>query len=408
MVLLLVSQFPFTILAVTLGGVSLRQVVAAYIVLLAYIVFLSNLALLTSVMCRRTGTAAGLAGLVLLLYFLGPWMAKGVIELLHEDGLLPGFIELGRPGMDWVLDRVIATSPFARMRVVLRTGFSESIFGLQTISNVGFGAVCFGLAWGVFDFFTREQKDVSPRRAGVAKGSSRLRAFAAGRSWKRAIVWKDFYFHSGGLLVMVVKLVVLGVAVAIPAWLMYRHGRSGNYTRDLGGVAMVVGLVALAIEAAFHASHLFDDERKWQTLSSLYGLPMSLGQITRQKIMGCLLAMVPSAAVFCVGVLLAPEEFFEGLEEMLTEIGGWYGMAQYTLFIYTTVFLSLYVKRGALALALVMIYVGNMMLIMPLAMFGMMGGDPDGVFFCMTFVIVCGCIFLHYQIGQRVRTLAAE
>jgi len=48
-ILLFVAQIPFTLLAITLGGISLHQVFAAYLTLAAFLVFVSNLALLASV-----------------------------------------------------------------------------------------------------------------------------------------------------------------------------------------------------------------------------------------------------------------------------------------------------------------------------------------------------------------------
>ena len=55
--LLLAAQFPFTIFAVTLGGVSLWQIAAVYCTVGAFIFLLCNVALLGSVLARRTAGA---------------------------------------------------------------------------------------------------------------------------------------------------------------------------------------------------------------------------------------------------------------------------------------------------------------------------------------------------------------
>ena len=52
--LLLAVTFPFALLAVTLGGISAHQIVASLLALGAYTFFLCNLALLGSVIARRT------------------------------------------------------------------------------------------------------------------------------------------------------------------------------------------------------------------------------------------------------------------------------------------------------------------------------------------------------------------
>ena len=58
--LLLAVQVPFTMLCITLGGVSMDQVLRCYAILAAFLFFLCNVALLWSVVCRRTSRATSL------------------------------------------------------------------------------------------------------------------------------------------------------------------------------------------------------------------------------------------------------------------------------------------------------------------------------------------------------------
>ena len=55
--LLLVIQFPFLLLAITLGGVLYGQVAAAAVTLMSFLAFTANVALLFSVICKRSGSA---------------------------------------------------------------------------------------------------------------------------------------------------------------------------------------------------------------------------------------------------------------------------------------------------------------------------------------------------------------
>src|SRR5262245_1164330 len=59
--LFVVAQIPFTMLCVTMGGVTIEQVLRVYGILAAYLVFLCNLGLFFSVICRRTAAAVGLS-----------------------------------------------------------------------------------------------------------------------------------------------------------------------------------------------------------------------------------------------------------------------------------------------------------------------------------------------------------
>ena len=94
-ILLLLVQLPFTLLAITLGGVTLGQVLAAYCSLTAYMVLLANVGLLCSVMFRRGGTASGVTVLFLVAYFAAPVGIRGLEVGLVNSGLIAG--RSGRP-----------------------------------------------------------------------------------------------------------------------------------------------------------------------------------------------------------------------------------------------------------------------------------------------------------------------
>ena len=61
--LLLAVQVPFTMLCITLGGVSLDQVLRCYAILAAFLFLLCNAALMWSVICRRTKRATSMTTL---------------------------------------------------------------------------------------------------------------------------------------------------------------------------------------------------------------------------------------------------------------------------------------------------------------------------------------------------------
>src|SRR5262249_47455071 len=86
--LLLLVQFPFTLLAITLGGVTLGQVLAAYFSLTAYMVLLANVGLLCSVVFQRGGMASIITGLVLVVYLLAGAGVRAVTLGLVNSGLV--------------------------------------------------------------------------------------------------------------------------------------------------------------------------------------------------------------------------------------------------------------------------------------------------------------------------------
>ena len=101
---LLLVQVPFTVLSITLGGVSLPQVMAGYLALLAHLIFVTNLALLCSVVCRRGKRAATLTAVFLLAFYCGArarhvaWTRVAGALWLDRHGTRQPF-ELGTAGV---------------------------------------------------------------------------------------------------------------------------------------------------------------------------------------------------------------------------------------------------------------------------------------------------------------------
>ena len=69
--LLLFAQFPFTLLAITLGGVTFQQILAAYSALLAYMILVANLAMFFSVSSKRSSTASLLSAIGVAVFVVG-------------------------------------------------------------------------------------------------------------------------------------------------------------------------------------------------------------------------------------------------------------------------------------------------------------------------------------------------
>ena len=154
--LLVVAQLPFTLLAVTLGGVSRGQVFAVYATLAAYTFFLCNLALLASVLAYRTGIASLLTAAAL----FAAWVAGNFV-----------------PG-------IAAMSPFGRLLAIFATGFAARPIGFQVVSNFVAGGVLFGVAWAVFRRFCE-----TPSRGELPLATTRRHGwFSPGRPKVGAVV----------------------------------------------------------------------------------------------------------------------------------------------------------------------------------------------------------------------------
>ncbi|HEX8295438.1 MAG TPA: hypothetical protein VF593_04010 [Chthoniobacteraceae bacterium] len=405
--LLLLAQFPFTLLAVSLGGVSLGQIFAAYVTLGAFIFFVANLALLASVICQRSRGAAVLTGLTLFTAFWGIPLAARLLGFLAQAmGQPSAWISALREIAEW-LDRV---SPFDRLGVILRTGFAESPWSAQVWSNLAMGVGCFLIAWGAFEFFC-DEKEPTAARGFLARRTSRLRLFGAGRVWKSALAWKDFHFLVGGRLWIVLKLLAYSLIVAGIFYTVRKVlGATEANRTTMGFVALYISIIAICAELAFSAAGLFAQERRWKTLSSLAMLPMSMRQIAYQKIRGTLCALLPAALCSAFACFLLKDDIFrEGRAWHIISsdaLGGFsYVGLQGIFFLHLIVLLSLYVGRGALPAASAVQFVLNLFVTM---VFASVSGDGSSLWVGFSLITFVGIALLHRAIGLRLEDLAAE
>jgi len=407
--LLFAAQFPFTLLAVTLGGISLRQIIAAYLTIGAFLVFVSNLALLASVICRRTSGAAILTGVSLLLFFvvvpLAGWSAQVPIWL--------GWLPAKNPWTQ-LLESVAAfansASPFSRVESVLTTRPFDRVMSLQVWSNLGLALVFFLLAWLVFETFCDQQKENDPGRAGLGRSRGRRRLWSPGRAWGRALAWKDFYFTTGGKLWIGVKLLIYGAPLAATLSWPRKLGGSPSW-EDFGVATFWMMLLFIGVELAFAAATIFRNEIQGQTLSTLAMLPQGLRRVAYQKLLG----VIPALAAAGIYLVLSLPLIAQPVHQILAEIRGGkptfdavaavsFVASQCLFFLHLVAVLSLYFKRGALPLAMgieVLLYI-FLGITVPFIV------HDDNPFIPLTLITLGATAFLHAGIGRRLVTLAGE
>jgi hypothetical protein len=409
--LLLAVQFPFTFLAVSFGGVSVPQIIAAYCTLAAYILMLSSLALLFSVLARRTAGAAFLTGTILFVYLVGYALLPACLKLLEWMRVIPSAV----PGAKLAafLTAWARSSPFDRLSEILRTGFHEGPIGTQVVSNITAGGILFLIAWALFDTFNSEQRDSAPARGPIARGGSRLRFASAGRAWHRALVWKDFHFLAGGRVASLLRFVLYGLLLAIVLWSPLWGRQRPIKWSEAGFTIMGIMAVTLSIELAFAAGRIFRQEWRWKTLSGLAMLPIPIRSIAYQKILAALLSLWPGILYFAFGFVCTSrviwDEFvrtWSAPRTIESALLGGLGLTVVTtlFFLHLVANLSLRVKWGAIPLAFAITYLGPMFLF-PITMFFFRN---SGGLFVHAIMFFIATVALHVNTGVRLRRLAAE
>ncbi len=299
--LLLAVQVPFTMLCITLGGVSLDQVLRCYGILAAFLFFLCNIALLWSVICRRTTRATSmtvLSGVVLyFMPFFFLWMTFGYRVRGTGLGWGDHFIQWWF-SINPIYDLTRAVQP----RSIMPFGGGSVPFNL-----VG-GAICFALAWMLFKRFCGSGTEVVPGRTRTASAGVPRRA-AHPRAGRRAIAWKDFHFLAGGWKGLLIRTFVYIAIGLLLVWWMATVNRSRMRTAELGVMFWVFGIMSFTIEVGLVSSRMFGSERKRKTLGALYTLPLGTGRLIREKIRGALPQLFPSLLCTFIGIgIIVSEE----------------------------------------------------------------------------------------------------
>ena len=351
-ILLLVIQFPFLLLAITLGGVLYWQVWAAAVTLLSFLAFTANVALLFSVICKRSGSAVAFTVLAVLARFVAPPLVSAGAANLAATGRLPQRSLDQFLGFAAWFDR---TSPWQRLDAIMTTGFAEPLLSPQVAFDFIASVVCFALAWLLFDRFTEDEKAGDPSRGLVVRRRGKLRFLSAGRVWGNPLLWKDFHFVAGGWSMILLKMVIYGaITVVIAVSVSYQWGGTTVATTPLlnqiGYVVMIAMAIAGVIELSVLASRIIHDEWKWKTLDTLLLLPRPISRMSWSKMAGGLLGLLPALFYLLVGAAISTDAG----EMFLLTVGspvGWASLLAFAVFLHVTTLMSLFVKWGALPLA---------------------------------------------------------
>ncbi len=412
--LLLLVQVPFVLLAVTLGGAGLLQIAAAYGTLLAYLFLVCNLALLFSVVFRKTATAQAFILGFLLLFLLGYFWAAGVEQYLAADD--PAVLHRGAWGvLTTMIDLWRRATPSDRLGAIFQTGFAGPAIGFQVASNLVIGVILFLLAWLVFEPCTREEKDAAPARRWLLGRTSRRSRIPARLVGTRAISWKDFTFISGGRFGLLLKFGVIAFLMGLFNFFTLEFGNPGDINREFEGTGLLwISLIVTALCMALESARVFQEEIRWKTLSALVTLPISVPELAYRKVAGALAGTLPLLSGFVFGVMLIPEDVGKFLNDLFHEQAG-FGMfilaiLQFILFLHLTAFLSLILKRGALPLAIAIQYLGGTFFTTFMGLIFSIGGGGSGEAIILFLIMICGVltVVLHFAIGSRLARAAAE
>ena len=298
--LLIVIQFPFTIVAITLGGVSWSQVSAAYVALAAYLWLLAAIGIAASVLQPTGGKAARWTAIIVIAYVMPSLV------------LWCGFWGLG----SWLPIITLICIP-TRLLAITESGFQESAWCPSVAIGVIVGSLCLLASWFAFDRFAlTESQDMGSH--GAKPGPSRSR-----RPWSRPILWREYVFLTGGPRWTIVRVVVQVVIFFVVLETFRRSARTQYIGFTLAWSGIVSGLFGI-LDGTWFASRLFRDEIRFRTWSSLVQTPYTLPQLALEKSAGWALGLAPtiiSPFLFIMAMMIfhehVPHDFMSYLEMMI-------------------------------------------------------------------------------------------
>ena len=300
-----------------------------------------------------------------------------------------------------------------QLRALLTTGFAGPVIGSALLVNLAAGVLFFMLAWVVFDWATREQKDVTPARGPVPRMIARHSPIPPGRLNGAAVTWKDVTFMIGGFWggVVRVALVLLGIGLVVGTpWAVEGHMPTREYW---AGACLGISGATIVLALAFDVGRVFNLEMQGKTLSGLVLLPISTRELILRKAAVCLKGILPLLPFPVLACCLAPNEFKEAMDALFTHperlgfILIW--VSQILLFLFMVAYFSLVVKRGALLLALGVYYGGGMAFGILSAVTSLFGhGHAIGGFVVLELIAVAALIALWNLLMRRLETVAAS
>jgi hypothetical protein len=400
-------QFPFTLLSITLGGVTLNQVNAVYVALFLHLLSVGTYSLLASVYCRNTGTACRVAFSALFLRWLIPWLA-GLFSTLPVTG--GSQIE----SLEWVA-ALNHGSVYALTNRALSTAFAEGPFPPAAAWWLGESMFLFVVAWLIFEPCTQGDvlSDVQPslwNRWLARKQRSNHR-----RAWPAAISGKDFMLLAGGVRGSMLRFAAY-MAIAVVFLTIVNIGGGTISPSEVGGTLLGFGFAFLALDIVQSAAKVFRVELQEQTWSALMMLPRTVNGIAWAKIGGCAIGWWPSLMILVLGSLLVPNAIKAMLDGIFDPDAffpvAYFGM-QLVLFVELTVLTSISLTWAAWPLAaplsFFLVFLGNALTMTCLV--SSVAGSGNGlqvIFFLLTGVSVVLAAVLYRRIGVHLITKSSD
>ena len=399
--LLVAVQYPFTLLAVTMGGVTTTQIQAVYFALLAYLGLLAGIGLFCSTLARNSQMAAVWTTVLLLVYFVIPVCCR---SYLINAG--PGIRML-----DLVLHWIGDSCLFLQLPYFFASGFEASPISRQVISNLLMGVIFFCMSWlAMIHIAANPTTDASV--ASQRSYNFRFRGILCpGRATSNPFFWKDFHFVAGGWLGIVCRFtlyvsIYLAIVIFYSLWL----GRNGNWAavgRGSSQVYIFLMMFLIAFDVSLLVVHGLREEVRERTLGSLLILPHSIQSILSFKLLGLLLVWMPGPLCLVCAMNFLPDGA-ELAKKIFANSGlSFVCFAHGLLIPHVAGVAAMYMRWGSVPVAICLVITAYSLTIVGFLSLATNNGPDSPFLFFVGFALLFGCATCHGVIARRAEALAA-
>lgn len=308
--LLLLTQIPFALLAVTMGGVGTMQVAFSFARLGAYLFALANISLFFSVLLPSSSRAARMTISLLLGYTIicaGLFMIQEWLVFRKNYPMTdPTVVEL-KSVAAWLW----SVHPVSHWWTLSLGGYVfPEIIARSIIVHLGVGLFFFLLSLLFFERCCGSETAYADK-----SGKPKTRWLRRPRrAWDAPFAWKDFHFMMGGRRSIVGRCVGYGIVAAVIAFAAGQSKLDDMVVNTIWGF----GLLMLHVELVVLALLLWGPEAWGQHVGTLVATPMSLLRIGKQKLQAMALAVVPSILLILLALIIGGSAFIMELLEPFT------------------------------------------------------------------------------------------
>ena len=182
--------------------------------------------------------------------------------------------------------------------------------------------------------------------------------------------------------------------------------------RDAGVMFWAFGSLCFSIEFGLISARMFAAERKHKTLGVLYTLPHGTGRLIREKILGGLPQLIPSAALALAGLfMIFNSDFSRGWNELKFTAefvaGLTLTLSSYIFFAVLVTYLSLRMRRAPFATGLCVMFL--LWIVIGFSTKGLSHrGSAGGQMLTISTIAWILTIAIASQIPRRIAVAAAD